>query len=60
MGPPAVVGDALPRLYRDRTGIYLGRRSVQGVTKLEWFTFVADKAVEPMEDAALIALAFLK
>ena len=58
LGPPAVVEDELPRLYRDRTDIYLGRRSVQGVTKLEWFTFVADKAVEPMEDAALIALAF--
>jgi hypothetical protein len=37
-GPPAVVEDELPRLYRDRTGIYLGRRSVQGVTKLEWVT----------------------
>ena len=63
LGPPAVVGDELhelPRLYRDRTGIYLGRRSMQGVTKLAWVTFVADKAVEPMEDAALNALAFLK
>jgi hypothetical protein len=37
-GPPAVVEDELLRLYRDRTGIYLGRRSVQGVTKLEWVT----------------------
>ena len=60
LGPPAVVGDELPRLYRDRTGIYLGRRSMQGVTTLAWVTFVADKAVEPMEDAALNALAFLK
>ena len=63
LGPPAVIGDELhelPRLYRDRTGIYLGRRSMQGVTKLAWVTFVADKAVEPMEDAALNALAFLK
>ena len=60
LGPPAVVEDALPRLYRDRTGIYLGRRIMHGVTKLAWVTFVADKAVEPMEDAALNALAFLK
>jgi hypothetical protein len=60
LGPPAVVEDALPRLYRGRTGIYLGRRTMHGVTKLAWVTFVADKAVEPMEDAALNALAFVK
>ena len=63
LGPPDVVGcdlEELPRLYRDRWGIFLGRRSMQGVRAVEWVTFVADTDnLEPLyslEDAALVAL----
>ena len=38
LGPPAVVREDLPRLYRGSTSIWLGQCSAEGVKKLKWVT----------------------
>ena len=41
LGPPNVLSEEAPRLYRCSTGIFLGRRTLEGVTMLKWVIYEA-------------------
>ena len=41
LGPPNVLRGEAPRLYRCSTGIFLGRRTLEGVTMLKWVIYEA-------------------
>jgi hypothetical protein len=41
VGPPHGLREEAPRLYRCSTGIFLGRRTLEGVTMLKWVIYEA-------------------